>query len=132
VRHAARPDATASENRTRNRCATSIRINSTTPVPANESQESQDKRDNIRALSRQPGLYRGSSCGESSEDRTRWKVAAGLGVVERVDVLPIHQMGRIKWEKFGLDYTLQYVRPPSPEMVETMCQLFCDEGLPAY
>ncbi|MFI5224732.1 MAG: pyruvate formate-lyase 1-activating enzyme, partial [Nitrospirales bacterium] len=60
------------------------------------------------------------------------KVVAGLGVVERVDVLPFHQMGRFKWEKLGLDYTLQDVRPPSPEMVETMCQLFCDEGLPAY
>jgi hypothetical protein len=31
------------------------------------------------------------------------KVAAGLGVVERVDVLPFHQMGRFKWEKLGLD-----------------------------
>ncbi len=60
------------------------------------------------------------------------KVAAGLGVVERVDVLLFHQRGRFKWEKLGLDYTLQDVRPPSPEMVETMCQLFRDEGLPAY
>jgi len=48
-----------------------------------------------------------SSCGESSEDRKRWKVAAGLGVVERVDVLPFHQMGRFKWHKLGLEYTLE-------------------------
>src|SRR5688572_16575916 len=27
--------------------------------------------------------------------------AAGLGVVERVDVLPFHQMGRYKWERLG-------------------------------
>jgi len=34
--------------------------------------------------------------------------------------------------RLRLDYTLQDVRPPSPELVETMCQLFRDEGLPAY
>ena len=28
--------------------------------------------------------------------------AAGLGNVERVDVLPFHQMGRFKWKKLGL------------------------------
>ena len=32
--------------------------------------------------------------------------AAGLGNVERVDVLPFHQMGKFKWERLGLDYTL--------------------------
>ncbi len=32
--------------------------------------------------------------------------AAGLGNVERVDVLPFHQMGRFKWETLGLDYQL--------------------------
>ena len=32
--------------------------------------------------------------------------AAGLGNVERVEVLPFHQMGRFKWERLGLDYTL--------------------------
>ena len=32
--------------------------------------------------------------------------AAGLGNVERVEVLPFHQMGRYKWERLGLDYTL--------------------------
>ena len=33
--------------------------------------------------------------------------AAGLGNVERVEVLPFHQMGRYKWERLGLDYTLK-------------------------
>jgi pyruvate formate lyase activating enzyme len=32
------------------------------------------------------------------------KFSAGLGNVERVDVLPFHQMGRYKWEKLGLKY----------------------------
>src|SRR5215203_208825 len=34
------------------------------------------------------------------------KFAAGLGNVERVDVLPFHQMCRFKWEKLKLDYLL--------------------------
>ena len=29
--------------------------------------------------------------------------AAELGNVERVEVLPFHQMGRYKWERLGLD-----------------------------
>src|SRR6185503_9900843 len=32
------------------------------------------------------------------------KFAAGLGNVERVDVLPFHQMGRFKWKELNLDY----------------------------
>src|SRR4051794_25617339 len=32
--------------------------------------------------------------------------AAELGVVDRVDVLPFHQMGRFKWEKLNLEYEL--------------------------
>jgi pyruvate formate lyase activating enzyme len=60
------------------------------------------------------------------------KFAARLGVVERVDVLPFHQMGRFKWQKLGLDYTLNDVQPPSLELVETTCKIFRDEGLIAY
>jgi pyruvate formate lyase activating enzyme len=60
------------------------------------------------------------------------KFTAGLGVVERVDVLPFHQMGRFKWEKLGLNYTLADVKPPSSELVEQTCQVFRAEGLTAY
>jgi pyruvate formate lyase activating enzyme len=60
------------------------------------------------------------------------RFAAGLGVVERVDVLPFHQMGRFKWEKLGLNYTLDNVEPPSLELVETTCQIFRNQGLTAY
>ncbi len=34
------------------------------------------------------------------------RFAAELGTVERVEVLPFHQMGRFKWQKLGLDYQL--------------------------
>jgi len=58
--------------------------------------------------------------------------AAELGNVERVDVLPFHQMGRYKWEKLGFDYTLNDVRPPAPEVVERVCKQFQAAGLKAY
>jgi pyruvate formate lyase activating enzyme len=59
------------------------------------------------------------------------KFAAGLGTVERVEVLPFHQMGRFKWEKLGLDYTLADVKPPTAEQVARACHLFRAEGLRA-
>jgi pyruvate formate lyase activating enzyme len=57
---------------------------------------------------------------------------AGLGNVERVDVLPLHQMGAFKWKQLGLDYRLQNVDPPSKETVESTCALFRTAGLKAY
>jgi pyruvate formate lyase activating enzyme len=57
------------------------------------------------------------------------KFAAGLGNVQRVDVLPFHQMGRYKWEKLGLNYTLNDVTPPTNEQVEQACKIFRDLGL---
>jgi pyruvate formate lyase activating enzyme len=58
--------------------------------------------------------------------------AAGLGNVERVDVLPFHQMGRYKWEKLSLNYTLNDVSPPSHDLVERVCKQFRAAGLTAY
>jgi len=58
--------------------------------------------------------------------------AAGLGSVERVDVLPFHQMGRFKWKKLGLEYQLDDVAPPSADAVERACAAFRAVGLEAY
>ena len=57
---------------------------------------------------------------------------ANLGTVERVDVLPFHQMGRFKWQKLGLEYTLDATEPPSTEVVEQVCTVFRTAGLRAY
>ena len=57
--------------------------------------------------------------------------AAGLGVVERVEILPFHQMGRYKWEKLGLDYTLADTQPPSQESVARAVEVFRHAGLTA-
>ena len=57
--------------------------------------------------------------------------AGALGNVERVDVLPFHQMGRHKWAQLGMDYQLGDVRPPSSELVERTCAAFRAAGLNA-
>jgi len=58
--------------------------------------------------------------------------AAGLGVVERAEVLPFHQMGRFKWERLGLDYTMAETEPPTPELVEQALTIFRSAGLEAF
>jgi pyruvate formate lyase activating enzyme len=57
--------------------------------------------------------------------------AAGLGNVERVEVLPFHQMGRFKWERLGLEYTLRDTEPPTTEACERACEVFRKAGLTA-
>ena len=58
--------------------------------------------------------------------------AAGLGNVQRVDVLPFHQMGRYKWEKLGMSYALGDTKPPAAQLVERTCEVFRSAGLVAY
>jgi pyruvate formate lyase activating enzyme len=60
------------------------------------------------------------------------KFAADLGNVERVDVLPFHQMGRFKWKQLGIRYALDEAVPPTSEAVEAACAIFRAEGLTAY
>jgi pyruvate formate lyase activating enzyme len=57
---------------------------------------------------------------------------ASLGIVERVDVLPFHQMGAFKWKQLGMDYILRDVEPPSKEIVDKVCDKFRTAGLKAY
>jgi pyruvate formate lyase activating enzyme len=60
------------------------------------------------------------------------KFAADLGNVERVDVLPFHQMGRFKWKELQLKYALDDIQPPPRQAVVTACEQFRAEGLDAY
>ena len=60
------------------------------------------------------------------------RFAAGLGNVERVDVLPFHQMGKYKWKQLGIAYSLENTEPPDPEAVEWACEIFRTAGLQAY
>ena len=58
--------------------------------------------------------------------------ASELETVERVEVLPFHQLGRYKWKELAIDYSLQDVQPPTNEMVERACEQFRAVGLNAY
>ena len=69
---------------------------------------------------------------DDAEDITQIaRFCAELGVVERVDVLPFHQLGKFKWEKLGIEYTLQDVQPPTNELVEWTRERFRSVGLKA-
>ena len=57
--------------------------------------------------------------------------AASLGNVERVDVLPFHQMGRFRWEKLGMDYKMRDAQPPSRETIDEALSHFRATGLNA-
>jgi pyruvate formate lyase activating enzyme len=55
--------------------------------------------------------------------------AASLGNVERVEVLPFHQMGRYKWRRLGLEYTLADTLPPTEEAIQQACAVWRAAGL---
>ena len=57
--------------------------------------------------------------------------AASLGTVERVEVLPFHQMGRYKWKQLGLNYTLEGTPAPSEELCQRAIAAFRAQGLRA-
>jgi pyruvate formate lyase activating enzyme len=57
--------------------------------------------------------------------------AARLGNVQRVDVLPFHQMGKYKWKQLGIEYALENVDPPDQGLVEQVTDVFRSAGLHA-
>jgi pyruvate formate lyase activating enzyme len=67
----------------------------------------------------------------ASEMEQMAEFAAGLGIVERVEILPFHQLGEYKWKKLGLDYQLEGVETPSREQVDAAISVFASKGLKA-
>ena len=61
-------------------------------------------------------LVPGLTDSEDSLQRTRAFID-GLKTVERVEVLPYHTLGEVKYEKLGLEYPLKGVEKPSKEQV---------------
>lgn len=55
--------------------------------------------------------------------------AASLGNVERVDVLPFHQLGSFKWERLGMDYQLKDAQPPPADVINRAIDRFRAVGL---
>ncbi len=58
---------------------------------------------------------------------------ASLGeCVERVEVLPFHQMGRDKWQALKQPYQLEDVEPPDAELLDRVRGQFREHGLVTY
>jgi len=57
------------------------------------------------------------------------RFVAGLPNVERVEVVPFHQMGQYKWEELGVPYRLSDTEPPTPEEAQRAQDLFEAEGV---
>jgi len=66
-----------------------------------------------------------------SEMKQMAEFAASLGVVERVEILPFHQLGEYKWERLKLNYQLMETKPPSGELVAHAIDIFQQAGLNA-
>ena len=58
---------------------------------------------------------------------SRWKTS-----VERVEVLPFHNMGADKWKNLDMEYKLEGVKPPSNEAVEAARDVFRSYGLNTF
>ncbi|WP_420240086.1 pyruvate formate-lyase-activating protein (plasmid) [Telmatobacter bradus] len=57
--------------------------------------------------------------------------AATMGNVERVDVLPFHQLGKEKWHELGFEYKLESVLPPTKMQIDEVIQIFARHELNA-
>lgn len=50
--------------------------------------------------------------------------------VQRIDILPFHQMGIHKWQQMGESYQLEDVAPPTTEQIDTATRIFKEYNLP--
>ncbi|WP_338682276.1 pyruvate formate-lyase-activating protein [Streptomyces acidiscabies] len=60
------------------------------------------------------------------------RFVAGLGSVDRVDVLPFHKLGAHKYDTLGIPFPLRDTPTPSPDLTESVRARFRDHGVPAY
>ena len=58
---------------------------------------------------------------------SKWK-----NVVDRVEVLPFHQMGRDKWHSLGLPYALEKTTPPTPQATDEVRDYFRSLGFDVH
>ena len=50
-------------------------------------------------------------------------------IVEKVEILPYHTLGKYKWEKLGMKYSLENTSPLSKERAEEIREIFRKKGL---
>lgn len=55
----------------------------------------------------------------------------GKKLIERVEVLPFHNLGESKWQELNLTYTLSETEAPTPEFVQSIKEIYKKYDLPA-
>ena len=53
-------------------------------------------------------------------------------MIDRVEVLPFHQLGSDKWKSLGLEYKLEDTKPPSPEATDKVRDYFRTLGFEVH
>lgn len=67
---------------------------------------------------------------DDEEDLKNWaEFVSKFQNVERVDILPFHQMGIHKWEQIGQQYKLKDIVSPTTEQIEKASTIFKSYGL---
>ena len=59
-------------------------------------------------------------------------IVAGWPNVQRVEVLPFHNMGADKWRELGIRYNLENTKPPTSRSLKETLQAFRDRGIATY
>ena len=52
--------------------------------------------------------------------------------MERVEILPFHQMGKAKWHELNLTYPLENTPPPSAALIQRVRRQFRARGLTVF
>jgi pyruvate formate lyase activating enzyme len=67
---------------------------------------------------------------DDEEDLNKWaEYVSHFSNVERVDILPFHQMGTHKWQQLGREYKLKDVPTPTQSDIAKAEKIFKDRGL---
>ena len=68
---------------------------------------------------------------DDTDDLIEWaKYVSQFQNVERVDILPFHQMGIHKWEELGITYKLKDIPSPTTEDIQKAKDIFLSYHLP--
>jgi len=79
-----------------------------------------------------PGLTDDPRNVERVADHAAAIEAVRPGIVERVEVLPFHQMARDKWAELGRTYELADTAPPTADATRAVRDVFRSRGLTTY
>jgi len=68
---------------------------------------------------------------DDEQDLHEWaRFVSQFDIVERVDILPFHQMGKHKWDELGVNYELKDTPSPTKGEIEKVQHIFRQYNLP--